>query len=595
MDNLKPTERVTGSFTKYCQKVIPLYFDESMSYYEQLCSFTNKLHEVISVVNNNGESIDELQNLYEQLKLYVDDYFKNLDVQNEINNKLDEMASSGELQEIISKYLDSTAIFGFTNVEEMINAQNLINGSYAKTTGYYNINDNGGATYKIRTRTFDDVIDNGSIIAMKNENLVAELIITGKINAMNWGLNESNFSEKLNIILQKFDDPIYIPYGDYIINEPININKNYVNLTCDGNIMCNDNITMFNITGSYCNISLNGDNIGNKINNENVGTVINLGSPTKSVGWNVININSINNVKNGLLLSPNNYNGVHYNKINFNFINATYCINFKPGDDDKPWINENTFTGGRVLGGTGIYMRKGEQQTDRFNGNKFINIGYETLQCAIDIDDAFYNTFDRCRMNESLQGDYWIKCGNRSQSNKFTMETTIKLNQINDLSTSYNNGNIYEVILTTDNGIWIGNKFKVFNNNAIILPGHTIRSDVITINNYDKTGEIENNIFSDEATIVVGGSANDTDYTTIVPASVFNYNAIKKLNVYIGYRNGTSQVNIKDTNNNVLLDNSQLPTGSLSRQWFRLEYHYSTLDSSKPWILSAVNALKLPN
>lgn len=107
MNELKKVETLstTGIFTKRICKAIPLVFDNSLSYYEALCALTNYLeNEVIPAVNNNGEAVEELQALYVQLKNYVDNYFTNLDVQEEINNKLDEMAESGELEEIIINY-----------------------------------------------------------------------------------------------------------------------------------------------------------------------------------------------------------------------------------------------------------------------------------------------------------------------------------------------------------------------------------------------------------------------------------------------------------------------------------------------------------
>ena len=140
----------TGLFTNYIYKAIPLAFDESMSYYETLCGLLYYLQNtIIPTVNNNADAVAELQNLYEQLRSYVDNYFTNLDVQEEINNKLDQMVTDGTLPEIVASYLNSKAIFGFDNVESMKNATNLINGSYAKTLGYYEINDGGEATYKI--------------------------------------------------------------------------------------------------------------------------------------------------------------------------------------------------------------------------------------------------------------------------------------------------------------------------------------------------------------------------------------------------------------------------------------------------------------
>ncbi len=86
---------------------LPSSYVESLSYYECLVWLCNYLEKtVIPSVNNNAEAVEELQEKYVELKNYVDNYFDNLDVQEEIDNKLDEMAESGELNEIISKYLN---------------------------------------------------------------------------------------------------------------------------------------------------------------------------------------------------------------------------------------------------------------------------------------------------------------------------------------------------------------------------------------------------------------------------------------------------------------------------------------------------------
>ena len=86
----------SGIFTNYIFKAIPLAFDESMSYYEMLCALLDRLKTDEQIINNNADLLAELEN-------YVNTYFDNLDVQEEINNKLDEMAESGQLEEIIAQ------------------------------------------------------------------------------------------------------------------------------------------------------------------------------------------------------------------------------------------------------------------------------------------------------------------------------------------------------------------------------------------------------------------------------------------------------------------------------------------------------------
>lgn len=81
-------------FEFWCQKVLPLVYDDSLSYYELLCK-------VIDYLNNTITDVIYLHDEFVKLKDFVDNYFKNLDVQHEINKKLDEMASDGTLTALL--------------------------------------------------------------------------------------------------------------------------------------------------------------------------------------------------------------------------------------------------------------------------------------------------------------------------------------------------------------------------------------------------------------------------------------------------------------------------------------------------------------
>lgn len=89
-------------FRFWCQKILPLVYDDSLSYYELLCKVVNYLNKVIDSVNTQNDDIKELSKQFDRLNQYVTDYFKNLDVQEEINHKLDEMAKDGTLDDIIN-------------------------------------------------------------------------------------------------------------------------------------------------------------------------------------------------------------------------------------------------------------------------------------------------------------------------------------------------------------------------------------------------------------------------------------------------------------------------------------------------------------
>ena len=115
----------TGSFKFWAQKVIPLVYDDSLSYYEVLCKVVTYLNNVIQNVDNLNDSVDStnenfgtlqeyvnstkdtLINTYNELQTYVNTYFDNLDVQNEINAKLDAMAESGELGTLLEPFIPS--------------------------------------------------------------------------------------------------------------------------------------------------------------------------------------------------------------------------------------------------------------------------------------------------------------------------------------------------------------------------------------------------------------------------------------------------------------------------------------------------------
>lgn len=93
-------------FRYWCQKVLPLVYDDSLSYYELLCKVVDYLNKTMSDVNTLSNDVEKLHTAYNQLQSYVNNYFSTLDVQEEINIKLDEMAKSGELTALIKKYVD---------------------------------------------------------------------------------------------------------------------------------------------------------------------------------------------------------------------------------------------------------------------------------------------------------------------------------------------------------------------------------------------------------------------------------------------------------------------------------------------------------
>ena len=220
-------------FVQFCCAAIPQVFDDSLSYYEALCAMWKYLDETVKVINNNAMVTEDFIAKVEELHNYVEHYFDNLDVQEEINNKLDEMADDGTLQEIITTYIQANVAWTFDTVADMKAAENFIDGSFARTLGFHAVNDGGAALYKVRTVTNDDVVDEASIIELADDTLVAEYIHEDKgfLNVNKFGLTDqlymNDYWDKIyNYALAK-GCYIYFPTGTYKVKK-VNVANDYV-------------------------------------------------------------------------------------------------------------------------------------------------------------------------------------------------------------------------------------------------------------------------------------------------------------------------------------------------------------------------------
>ena len=264
--NNKPTiqpRTVTGIFTNYIAKVLPLAFDESMSYYECLCALLDYINKtIVPAENTNAAAIAELQHIVET---YLDDET----LQPLINEKLDQMAEDGTLQEIIAEYLNANALWCFDNVQDMKEATNLIDGSFAKTLGYYAKNDGGSAIYKIRTITNNDVVNQKDILSLNDETLIAELvlqenIIVNQFGAYGDGIHDDTATIKY--IIDKYKRADFITNKTYIVNELditdyVNIYGNGATLKASENCDYIIKLTCINneYNGIISNLTLDGD------------------------------------------------------------------------------------------------------------------------------------------------------------------------------------------------------------------------------------------------------------------------------------------------------------------------------------------------
>lgn len=343
LEMIKP-KRVQNIINKFCLTIgmLPTSYKISMTYEEQILAIGHYLETTVyPAINNNAEALAELQNLFIELKNYVDNYFDDLDIQAEINNKLDDMAQSGELAEIIAQYIELQGLLCYDSVNDMKNATNLVNGSFAKTYGFYAKNDGGGAFYKIRTVTNEDVVNNMNLIALSNDNsLVAELM-TDIVNVLQFGAKgdgitndtlalqtASNYAENNNL-------EFFVPNKTYLSDTFTLNNIKFIKIL--GHIkMINEN-TILNV---FENVN-NGNSVNIFINKVYPGTI-------EMKGLNSADV-TIQNAYKLRLVADNteNHGFIGYTKFYLGFVR--YLELWDDGSGTK-WINENLFIGGRFLG-----------------------------------------------------------------------------------------------------------------------------------------------------------------------------------------------------------------------------------------------------
>lgn len=114
-----PFEPYTGQskLRFWCQKVLPLVYDESLSYYELLCKVVKYLNNTITDVSACEDNITALRDAFVQLQDYVNEQLE--DFAPEVERVIGEMVDSGEFGEILA---------------DVVNG--LIAGEYNTTQGY---------------------------------------------------------------------------------------------------------------------------------------------------------------------------------------------------------------------------------------------------------------------------------------------------------------------------------------------------------------------------------------------------------------------------------------------------------------------------
>ena len=286
-----------------------------------------------------------------------------LDLQEEVNNKLDEMAESGQLGDIIGVYLQTTALWTFDNVADMKQSSNLVNNSFAKTLGFYTPNDGGMATYKVRTKTESDTPNEMNLIAI-GDTLVAELILNDVANIKQLGAKGDNTTDTASAFNLAVSTglPIIIPKGEYKLDSKV--------------VIAGDQ----NIYGEDSKINYTGEDYAFSINTT-LKKIVKFGTIT-AVDGGCLEFYATTTASNDF----SQYVDVYFKEFKCK-TNGIYAEETGEGS----WVNEIRLFNGRLSSyqensayvGTGLKLVHNYNGADKINGWRCYNLGFEGLNKGV--------------------------------------------------------------------------------------------------------------------------------------------------------------------------------------------------------------------
>lgn len=245
-------------------------------------------------------------------------------------------------------------------------------------------NANGGANKKLYRRIYDSTIN-------------------AKWFGLSEGAADNSVAVQNAINSARRGQEVLIPEGYYTFANSITLPDNtYIRLTARGELTfgAHDGIIVIGRFGHTLDLTrLHGhpwEDIPNYGYSGTAITLVNAANATVKVNW-------IDGFKSAIKLTGQNHGGSQYNKINFEFLthNDIGLQLTTESDGQLNWVNENSFTGGRISGLLGLSAKPGSSQTDPFNGNKFYNIGFEGATGGVDVEKFSGNIFFAPRMVSS--------------------------------------------------------------------------------------------------------------------------------------------------------------------------------------------------
>lgn len=239
-------------FRMWCQKVLPLVYDDSLSYYEVLCKVLDYLNKAMEDTETLEEDVTNLYNAYEALQDWINQYYESEDFEQAINDGIDRLIESGQMEQWISADV-AELINGVvanqigdvvaaqiggevgrqigTTVASQINTV-VANQIGAPVTGWLNANMSGATNALDNTFYMANAAPISTMVRFLIEKILANNYVNGKYLLVDSNGHESDVS----ILRWSTDAPTSPNYDSRTYNTPVTFEDNIVNtvvsLTC---------------------------------------------------------------------------------------------------------------------------------------------------------------------------------------------------------------------------------------------------------------------------------------------------------------------------------------------------------------------------
>ena len=249
-------------FHFWCQKVLPLVFDDSLSYYEVLAKMRDYLNTAIEEINAIGDEYEGITNRLEELKTYVDEYFAELDVNQAISDKLDNMVESGEMDAVITPIFAAYAnpLFAASVADMMAtnfaytNYENNKIYTFNQSTGLYQTT---GKEFGGVVSSVDEMEDNDKYYALDSDGMLysydfpeATFVATGlTYGGYRYGVNAMRPIS--NVYVLTTDSHVYTWNGSEYVDSGVVYGLNNTAFIWRRELSSADNITLLVTDGWY--------------------------------------------------------------------------------------------------------------------------------------------------------------------------------------------------------------------------------------------------------------------------------------------------------------------------------------------------------